>query len=82
MICPAGKIATTVTGGTVDKLDGCSLCQPGTFSAGGSDTSYAQLATVIAPKTGSITNIDGCEECPSVVYSGGEEKTTKCLLKN
>jgi len=68
MVCPAGQIATNVTGGAVDKTDGCSLCQPGTFSAGGSITSCSASNCPqgkIASKTGSISNTDGCEECPS-----------------
>jgi len=68
MVCPAGQIATTVTGGAVDKTDGCTLVVAGTFSEGGnltgslsSNCPQGQIAT----KIGAINNLDGCEICPT-----------------
>jgi len=66
MVCPAGQIATTVTGGASSSVDGCESCLPGTYSLGGKFTACQNSncpAGKIAAKTGASSSTNGCEIC-------------------
>jgi hypothetical protein len=72
MVCPSDQIATNVSDGAKDKIDGCISCLPGSYSFDGiliicSDSNCP--AGQIATKSSAINNTDGWTICSTIEIS-------------